>query len=1001
MRKHVCLEKCQRTDWNNTRTDYPRDAAIHEVFEEQVRRTPDAASVIFEKTQLSYEALNGRANQLARRLRKLGVDRDVPVGVWMQRSPEMVIALLAILKAGGAYVPLDPSYPVERLTMMVNDTQMPLILTDRTIGNGGLTAAHAPKLVFADADDFSDEADTDLEIDVQPKDLAYIMYTSGSTGAPKGVAIPHRAVVRLVKETNYASFSPNETFLQLAPISFDASTFEIWGPLLNGGKLVVMSPALPTLEEIGSAIRDHDVTMLWLTAGLFNAMVDERLDDLRPLRQLLAGGDVLSVSHVSKALEALKNTRLINGYGPTESTTFACCHTIEANEPLESSIPIGKPIANTTAYILDSRLQPVPIGVSGELCIGGDGLARGYWRREELTAEKFVTDPFSREPGARLYRTGDLARWRSDGVIEFLGRVDNQIKLRGFRIEPGEIEFALKQQPGVRDSLVIAREDLPGEKHLVAYVVGSDSQEALLAALKKSLPDYMVPSAIVLLPSLPRTANGKVDRSALPRPVVSVTESSADFVAPRTALEIKVAKVWADVLGLDRVGALDNFFDLGGHSLAGLRVVNQLGAAFDEHLSPNIFFEAPTVASMAALLQNKYPDAITRWVEPAAADHVEHEPPKTTDDVRPYLGLQLELISVWEEILGVRGISIRDNFFERGGDSIRAEKMLQRVGAAFGKTVGLSEFSRNPTIEDLAAELARQAIGDSSTLAKINEGGSRTPFFYLHGDLFGGGFYSLKLSRALGSDQPFYVMPPHNVRTSPKAPSIEEMATAHLQTLRSVRPHGPYIIGGFCLGGVVAYELAQQIIAAGETVEMLLLIDAEPEDRTLSALRRACKSLGRLLRWNEQKQMKQFGEWWLRRAQFALWQKESAPTRGRLIVRQFRNRIVSVWNTLRRKSGDIADAPIAEPGMTSERDVPTAFLWAAASYRPQQYHAPMAVLLSEDLLHRGDHLEQAWNRFAPKATVHSLKGSHLECITAHVDTLADTIDNCLRNIGKK
>ena len=324
-----------------------------------------------------------------------------------------------------------------------------------------------------DADDFSDEADTNPENNVQPKDLAYIMYTSGSTGTPKGVAIPHRAVVRLVKETDYASFSPNETFLQLAPISFDASTFEIWGPLLNGGKLVVMSPALPTLEEIGRAIRDHGVTTLWLTAGLFNAMVDERLDDLRPLRQLLAGGDVLSVSHVRKALNALKNTRLINGYGPTESTTFACCHTIDANAPLESAIPIGKPIANTTAYILDSNLQPVPIGASGELCIGGDGLARGYWRREELTAEKFVADPFSREPGARLYKTGDLARWRSDGVIEFLGRVDNQIKLRGFRIEPGEIEFALKQQPGVRDSVVIAREDLPGEKHLVAYVVGS------------------------------------------------------------------------------------------------------------------------------------------------------------------------------------------------------------------------------------------------------------------------------------------------------------------------------------------------------------------------------------------------------------------------------------------------------------------------------------------------------------------------------------------------
>ncbi len=335
---------------------------------------------------------------------------------------------------------------------------------------------------------------------------------------PKGAAIPHRAVVRLVKETSYASFSPNETFLQLAPISFDASTFEIWGPLLNGGKLAVMSPDPPTLEQIGAAIRKHNVTTLWLTSGLFNAMVDERLDDLRLLHQLLAGGDVLSVAHVEKALRALKHTRLINGYGPTESTTFACCYTIDENTPLDRAIPIGRPIANTTAYILDENLKPVSTGATGELCIGGDGIARGYWRRDDLTAEKFVADPFSIEVDARLYKTGDLARWREDGVIEFLGRADNQIKLRGFRIEPGEIENALKQQRGVRDGAVVVRESKQGDKQLVAYVAGSASPDELLATLRKSLPDYMVPAAIVTLSSLPRTANGKLDRDALPAP---------------------------------------------------------------------------------------------------------------------------------------------------------------------------------------------------------------------------------------------------------------------------------------------------------------------------------------------------------------------------------------------------------------------------------------------------------------------------------------------------
>jgi amino acid adenylation domain-containing protein len=969
--------RLQQAAWNKTRTEYPRDSAIHEVFEEQAKQTAGASALVFQSTQLSYDALNRRANQLARRLQKLGVGRDVPVGVWMARSPVMVVALLGILKAGGAYVPLDPSYPTERLALMIADTQMPVILTQE------LQRELGKKQLCLTRETFLAESDANLESEVRAEDLAYIMYTSGSTGTPKGVAVPHRAVVRLVKGTDYASFSPNETFLQLAPISFDASTFEIWGPLLNGGKLVVMSPEPATLEEIGDAIRRHGVTTLWLTSGLFNAMVDERLDDLRPLRQLLAGGDVLSVAHVGKALRALKTTRLINGYGPTESTTFACCHTIDENTALDRPIPIGKPIANTTAYILDENLKPVPVGNSGELCIGGDGLARGYWRRAELTAEKFVADPFSREANSRLYRTGDIARWREDGVIEFLGRSDNQIKLRGYRIEPGEIETALKKQPGVRDSAVILRDG-----QLVAYVAGTALQHELLAALQKSLPDYMVPAAIVTLSSLPRTANGKLDRNALPAPDFSAKRKPDTFAAPKTPLEQKLAHIWETVLRVENVGREDNFFDLGGHSLAGLRVVNQLSTALGERLSPAIFLEAPTIAAMADLLHGRHPAAVARWIGA--------KPMRTSENVRPYLGLQLELLAIWEEILGRRGIQIRDNFFELGGSFLMAEQMLQRTEVAFGKSILPSAFAKDPTVEHLAAELARRAREESPSLLSINDRGTRTPFFYLHGDLFGGGFYSLKLSHALGPEQPFYVIPPHNVRSLAEAPSVTEMAKAHLQDLRAVRPHGPYIVGGFCLGGIVAYELAQQLVAKGESVEMLLLIDAEPEDKTLRALRRASEILGRWLGWNEETRINHFRKWWLRRAQFALWQKESAQTRSSLILRQFRNRLVSVWNMLRKKP---AHARGAEAHVRSERDVPATFLYASAGYRPQRYQGPVAILLSEDLLHRGDHLEQAWARLAPKVTVQSLKGSHLECITAHVDNLANRIDGCLKNIA--
>ena len=597
-------------------TSYPRDATVHDLFERRVRLQPSTVALSAGGVQLTYDQLNRQANRLAHRLRKLGVRRDLPVGVWMERSPEAIVALLAILKAGGAYVPLDPGYPVERLAFMMEDTEAPVILTQSDIAHRatGLvqTEENKRKFICLDAGILGNEPDENLPHRTQANDLAYVIYTSGSTGRPKGVAIPHRGVVRLVTNTNYTRFSPEETFLQLAPLSFDASTFEIWGALLNGGRLALLPSPSPSLEEIGSAIRGYGVTTLWLTAGLFNAMVDERLADLRPVRQLLAGGDVLSVAHVARAIRALPDTCLVNGYGPTESTTFACCHTITPADAQGRAIPIGRPIANTTAYILDSMLNPVPDDTEGELFLGGDGLARGYWRNPALTAEKFVANPFSDEPGARLYRTGDRARRRPDGVIEFLGRLDSQIKLRGFRIEPGEIEAAMRRQPGVLDCVVIAREDVPGEKRLVGYVVRDSvetatvGQSELIELLGKSLPNYMLPSAIVFVSSLPRTANGKVDRNALPPPEETIAQSVADLVVPRTPLEAELAVAWETVLGLKNIGITDNFFTLGGHSLSGLRLVNRISEKVGFPVPLTIVFEAPTIAEMAERLETKY-----------------------------------------------------------------------------------------------------------------------------------------------------------------------------------------------------------------------------------------------------------------------------------------------------------------------------------------------------------------------------------------------------------
>ncbi len=456
------------TEWNQTQADYPKDACIHQLFEAQVEKTPLSVAVVFENQQLTYHQLNQRANQLAHHLQSLGVQPEVLVGICVERSLEMVVGLLGILKAGGAYVPLDPNYPQQRLSYMLADSGVEVLLSQQSLLES--LPEHQAQVVCLDSDWGAIEQHTqdNLDVGVCPDNLAYVIYTSGSTGKPKGVSIIHQGVVRLVKETNYASLTCQEVFLQLAPISFDASTFEIWGSLLNGAKLVVMYAHTPTLEEIAGVIEKYQVTTLWLTAALFHLMEEQQLEKLKSVRQLLAGGDVLSPLHVEKVIKFLPECQLINGYGPTENTTFTCCYLVKQSRLNRTSVPIGRPIANTQIYILDSNLQPVPIGVPGELYIGGDGLARGYLNRPELTQEKFIPNPFDK---SKLYKTGDLARYLPDGNIEFLGRLDHQVKIRGFRIEPGEIEAALVKQPAVRETIVLAREDNPGNKRLVAYVV--------------------------------------------------------------------------------------------------------------------------------------------------------------------------------------------------------------------------------------------------------------------------------------------------------------------------------------------------------------------------------------------------------------------------------------------------------------------------------------------------------------------------------------------------
>lgn len=593
-------------EWNQTAADYPGDTCIHLLFEDQVALTPENVAVVFADNQVTYWELNRRANRLAHHLQKLGVGPETLVGLYMERSIEMVVGLLGILKAGGAYVPLDPGYPTERLKFMLQDTAIQALVTQSDLRQ---RLPIPGQVVCLD----EDREVVEMGIDRNPVgraqfgNLAYVMLTSGSTGQPKGVCVEHSAVIRLVKGASYVTFSSEDVYLHLAPLAFDASTFEIWGALLHSARLVLLPAGQPTLDEIGEAIRQNQVTTLWLTAGLFHVMVLERIDALKSLRHLLAGGDVLSVQYVEQARRELNHCRLVNGYGPTEGTTFSCCYEIPLNEAMGDTVPIGRPISNTTIYIVNAHGQLIPIGVRGELYIGGNGLARGYWRRPELTACQFVPHPFAHQPGARLYKTGDGARYRPDGNIEFLGRRDHQVKIRGYRIELSEIEATLEQQASVKQAIVLAREDAPGDKRLVAYIISSKdkapSSGELRAALAAGLPDYMIPSLYVVLDAFPLTPNGKVDRKVLPPPEWKQIGRTEMLATPRTHTEKKLAEIWAQILGVERISILDHFFFLGGHSLLAMRLTTRIHRVFGVNLPIEQIFETPTLEELSKRIE--------------------------------------------------------------------------------------------------------------------------------------------------------------------------------------------------------------------------------------------------------------------------------------------------------------------------------------------------------------------------------------------------------------
>jgi amino acid adenylation domain-containing protein len=603
-------EAAQLDAWNATASDYPRDHCVHTLFAAQAARTPQAIAVAHGAERLSYAELDARANQLAHRLRALGVGPDVPVGLAMARTPALVVAILGILKAGGAYVPLDPEYPAERLAFMLADAAPPVVITQASL-RARLPATAAAVLVLDEDTTALAAMPATAPAPAMGADaLAYVIYTSGSTGVPKGVQVVHRSINRLVFGTDYVRFQADDRVAQVSVVSFDAATFELWGALLHGGTLVILDrEVVLDPAALAQALQAERISVMFLTAVLFDRVARAHPQAFGGMRYMLYGGAAASVDAIRAVLEGGRPPQhLINGYGPTEVTTFAVTHDVRTVEPGAASVPIGRPIGNTTAHVVGRFGERVPIGVRGELLLGGDGVARGYLKRPELTAERFVPDRFCGQPGARLYRTGDVVRRRPDGLIDYLGRNDQQIKLRGFRIELGEVEATLCAIDGVHEAVVVVRTAADGDQSLAAYVTGQAGgppplPEALRQRLQAALPGYMVPGAIVVLARLPLSPNGKVDRAALPDPAAlatSATGGTAD--RPQGDIERTIGEVWRQVLGLQRIDRRTNFFDAGGHSLKLAQVHALLSARLDRELTLVDLFRYPTIATLAAHL---------------------------------------------------------------------------------------------------------------------------------------------------------------------------------------------------------------------------------------------------------------------------------------------------------------------------------------------------------------------------------------------------------------
>ncbi len=892
--------------WNATDAPYPHDRRIQQLFEEQAARTPDALAIVCGDERLSYARLNRQANRLAHHLQRCGAGAEALVGLYMECSPAAIVGLLAILKAGGAYLPLDPTYPPARVAYMIKDAAPVALLTRAGLAESlPESGGHQDcRVVIMDGPDAAAIAGESVENPVTTttaEDAAYVIYTSGSTGRPKGVVALHRgAVNRCYWMWRTYPFAAGEVGGQKTALSFVDSVWEIFGFLLQGVPLAIIPDAVLTdTYRLVEALADAGVTRLVLVPSLLRLLL-RTFPDLRErvprLTFWVSSGEALPATLCRQFRGAMPGCTLLNLYGSSEVAADATCYdTRDWNGA--ASAPIGRPIANTRVYLLGDDRRPVPVGTIGDIYVGGAGLARGYLNRPDLTAERFIPDPFSADPAARLYDTGDLGSWRPDGAIEYRGRADDQVKIRGYRIELGDIEAAVAAHPDVRESVVVARDDGLDEPRLVAYVVPHNAVSVgapaagLRAFLAERLPAYMVPSAVVPLEALPLTPNGKVDRRTLPAPDAAAMRAGP-FAPPADSTEERLAELWQDLLRVRPIGVTDNFFDLGAHSLLAVRLVTE----------------------------------------------------------------------------------------------------VERV---FGRRVALATLFEEPTIRRLAAAL-QEGDGDPTGLVTVQHGApGRRPLYFVHGDFWAGGFYTLNLARRIGADQPFYTFEQHGLHDDDVPATVEEMAAHHVRTLRARQPPGPYLLGGHCSAGLIAFEMARRLEAQGQRVALLALVHTAVESAHFVAARRLMAPLGRLARLDHATTTtlaERLGGYLLRLDRMARLDRDGKMDSARRAARRLLRK-----PTTPRATGVTLAAPeqrdALEQGLQARRQrANAAYIRANRRYVPRAYGGPVALFVaSDETKDYGRDRTMGWGPVIKGALdIQHIPGDHVTCVTdnAHTRTVA-------------